>query len=360
MIKHYPLLFTPIYKEMLWGGNRLGTKYNRRLPYDKTGESWDVSCRPNEMGVIENGSAAGLTFEEYITRDRVGVMGTRLASQRRFPLLVKLIDANDTLSVQVHPDDAQAGPGTDTGKNEMWYVLTPPTDGDLVIGLKPGVTPETLARAYEDGSVEDCLNRLPVKAGDIVNIPAGLIHALTSGVMVAEVQQNSDITYRLYDYNRLGLDGRPRQLHVSDALAVTDFDGRIPKATVPGLCIKNGENNLVYSIANPHFAVIKYELTQMQEETSDPAAFCIYTCVEGEAVIAVDESRGQEPVKLSVGRSVFIPAGMGQYTLGPKAGQDCVLLKSFVPDIDKDFIAPLRQYGYSDVDIAGSTACDMG
>ena len=383
MVKHYPLMFEPIYKEMIWGGSRLNTIYNRQLPFNKTGESWDITCRPVEMGIIENGSAKGMTFEDYINRDRVGTLGSRIVGQERFPLLVKIIDANDVLSVQVHPDDKQLSPRhgeeqsgeaiqewnpQDTGKNEMWYILVPPTDGQLIIGLKPGITSEALSQAYKNGTVEDCLNRLPVRAGDIVNIPAGLIHALTPGVMVAEVQQNSDITYRLYDFNRIGLDGKPRQLHVDEAIAVTDFEGIIPKTTIPGLSIKKDDCTLTYAIANPYFAVIKYELGASLEEVSDPSAFCVFTCVKGEAVIEVGEGSRQvsdykrhlldASVNLSLGRSVFIPAGLGPYNLRPKGRQVCVLLKSFAPDIQKDFISPLKEYGYTDNDITKNTAID--
>ncbi|MCL2572314.1 MAG: class I mannose-6-phosphate isomerase [Defluviitaleaceae bacterium] len=336
----YPLLLSSIYKEMIWGS-----------------ESWDVSCRPDEMCIVENGPAAGMTLESYINQDKEKILGTRLAHMDRFPLLVKIIDAKDRLSVQVHPNDCyfsgftqKNNPGSwhpaDTGKSEMWYILVPPTDGRLIIGLKPDITPELLRQAYENGTVEDCLNHLHVKVGDIINIPPGLIHALTPGVKVAEVQQNSDITFRLYDYNRVGLDGKPRQLHVDDTIAVTDFSNTIPKSAVPGLRIKKGNCNMVYAIANEYFAVIKYELTGEQEEISDPAAFCIFTCVEGDAEVA---SCG-----LSAGRSIFIPAGLGRYTIRP-SNESCILLKSFVPDIQKDFISPLRCYGYTETEIASHT-----
>jgi len=328
-MNHYPLIFKPIYKEMLWGGNRLCRLFGRDLPYEKTGESWDISCREGEMSVIENGPAAGWTLEEYIAHDTPGTLGTRLAGHARFPLLVKIIDANDNLSVQVHPDDAYAcaSGSTDVGKSEMWYILAPPTDGHLIIGLKPGITKEALRHAYESGTVESCLNYLPVSAGDIVDIPAGLIHALTPGVMVAEVQQNSDITYRLYDYNRTGLDGKPRQLHVDEALAVSDFESKIPTATVHGHSIKKGKNTLTYAITNQHFAIIKYDLHESYKEDSDPGAFCIYTAVEGDALILADTYA----LDLAKGRSAFIPAALGQYVLRPKNGR-CVLIKSFVPD----------------------------
>ena len=332
----YPLKLTPIYKQMVWGGSRLGTLFGRSLPYEKTGESWDISCRPSEMGIIENGPAAGQTLADYIAQDRPGVLGTRLAELERFPLLVKLIDANDALSVQVHPDDdyAAAQGGADTGKTEMWYILVPPTDGSLIIGLKPGITPEALRAAYQNGAVEDCLNHLPVAAGDIVNIPAGLVHALTPGVVVLEVQQNSDITYRLYDYNRLGLDGKPRALHVEEALAVADFNDKIPKATTQGHTIKKDGATLTYAIANRHFAIIKYELQDELQESSDPAAFSIFTCVEGAVEIAAGAAGLAYTTPLRLGDSVLIPAGLGEYTLRPVSGHG-VLLKSFVPDLSE-------------------------
>jgi len=373
---------------MLWGGGRLSAMYGRGLPYDKTGESWDISCRPGEMGIIENGPAAGQTFAEYIAHDKTGVLGSRLAELERFPLLVKLIDANDKLSVQVHPSDEHEKTTTgqwhpsDTGKTEMWYILSPPTCGNLVIGLKQGITPAALRAAYENGTVESCLNRLPVAAGDIVNIPAGLVHALTPGAMVAEVQQNSDITYRLYDYNRVGLDGKPRQLHTKEAVAVADFDGKIPKTTVPGLAIDKGDCTQTYAIANKYFAITKYDLHGSFSEISDPAAFSIFTCVEGEVEIisaatlddhvsgeatrqvafahggpTVATHNADVPVHLPAGSSVFIPAGLGSYTLRPKHGH-AVLLKSFVPDIGRDFIAPLLAHGYTTDDIASCTAVD--
>ncbi|MCL2360223.1 MAG: class I mannose-6-phosphate isomerase [Defluviitaleaceae bacterium] len=331
MVNHYPLLFTPIHKKMIWGS-----------------ESWDISCRPNEMGIIKNGPNLGMTFENYIDKDRIGTLGTRIAAKEGFPLLVKIIDARDTLSVQVHPGDDYVAGASDTGKTEMWYILSPPTDGQLVIGLKPGITPFALRRAFETDAVEECLNRLTVKTGDIVNIPAGLVHALTPGAIVAEVQQNSDITYRLYDYNRRSPDGNPRQLHVEDAIAVTDFDSKIPKTTTPGLTIKKGDCNMVYTIANLYFGIIKYELSGKLEEASDPTAFSIFTCVKGEAEIM--------GITIQAGCSVFIPAGLGTFNLRSKPGETCILIKSFVPDIERDFIQHLTAYGYTNEEIIANLA----
>jgi len=338
----YPIKLTPIYKEMVWGGNRLNTVYNRDIPSDKTGESWEISCRPNEMGIIENGTLAGLPLGEYIKGNPAAVLGTRLKDVKDFPLLIKLIDANDALSIQVHPDDiyAKQTGSPDLGKSEMWCILQPPHDGDLIIGLKPGVTKETFATAYKNGTILNCLNKLKVKSGDIVNIPAGLVHALTPGVMVAEVQQNSDITYRLYDYDRLGLDGKPRPLHVEDGLNVSDYSGKLPIAAIEGLTIKKGNNQLTYSICNRYFAIIKYALSEPITESSNPETFAIFTCVEGDATITANGVTALLPQ----GSSVFIPAATGEYTIDTK---NAVLLKSFVPDTNTDFINPLTKHGYT-------------
>jgi len=283
-------------------------------------ESWDISCRPQEMGIIANGPYTGQTFEDYIGLDREKILGTRLKDVARFPLLVKIIDARDALSIQVHPCDAyaQQSGSADSGKSEMWYILQPPTDGHLIIGLKPGITREGLEAAYKNETVEDCLNRLPVKSGDMINIPAGLVHAITPGVVLAEVQQNSDITYRLYDYNRQGPDGKARPLHVEQALDVADFEGKIPKTIVAGNQIKS-----------PHFTVTKYELDKPMEETTDAEAFCIFTCVKGVAKFQSGKSgkSGESGEVLNAGDSVFLPAAMGRFVLSP-CGGSAILLKS--------------------------------
>jgi len=353
----YPILFAPIYKEMVWGGTRMmqfNKKSNenkkdktniRELPYEHTGESWDISCRPNEMGIVENGSFKGTTFESLIALDRKAYLGTRLHERDDFPLLVKIIDANDNLSIQVHP-------GGENGKSEMWYVMDALKDQSLVIGLNEGTTPEML-----QNSPLSCLHRLPIKKGDIINIPAGLVHALTKGIIVAEIQQNSDTTYRLYDYERTGLDGKPRELHIQEGLAVSDFQNKHPKEVVIGLSFVNGAENtarLTYAIANSYFAVIKYEINGLYAEDSNTEAFSIFTCVEGSCEISSATDKF-ETVTLPCSRSVFIPAGLGSYTLNG----NCVLLKSFVPDVQKDFIEPLLSRGFPITDIKFQTQFDL-
>ena len=314
----YPLLFYPIYKEMIWGGNRMAERFGRILPSDHTGESWDISCRPNEMGVVENGPLAGLAFDKVISQNPNAFLGNRVYSsykKKGFPLLVKIIDANDDLSVQVHPDDVYAiHHGFENGKSEMWYVMEAPPGQSLIIGLTDDATPK---RLREDPM--SCLYKLPVKKGDIINIPAGLVHAITKGVMIAEIQQNSDITYRLYDYNRIDLNGKPRELHLKDGLTVADFDNRYPQDTITGVTLVQENTRITRAVVNPYFAVIKYEIDGEFSETSDPETFATFTCVEGSCTIS--------GVELNCSRSAFIPAGLGTYDIKGKA----VLLKSFVP-----------------------------
>ncbi|MCL2216757.1 MAG: class I mannose-6-phosphate isomerase [Defluviitaleaceae bacterium] len=307
-MKLYPILLRPIFKKMIWGS-----------------ESWEITCRPDEMGIIENGPAAGEAFAHYIGRNSSGVLGTRFGPESRFPLLVKIIDAKERLSVQVHPTDAyaKAKGETDSGKSEMWYIIKPPECGFLIIGLKPSVTRESLAAAYKNGTVESCLNRLRVREGDIVNIPAGLVHAITAGTIVAEIQQNSDITYRLYDYNRTDDQGKTRPLHIEDALAVSDYEGKIPKTAASAIeTTKIGANLLTRVISDEYFDIKKYELSGPLNESSNRSEFAIFTCVEGDAVI---EAEGIS-VEIPMGRSVFLPAALGSYTIRPK-DKLAVLLK---------------------------------
>ena len=275
----YPLLFEPIRKEMVWGY-----------------ESWDISCREREMSVIENGPLAGTAFGDAIRRNPKGMLGEKADE---FPLLVKIISARDDLSVQVHPCDGYARKhGFESGKSEMWYVIETP--GHLIIGLKDGATKEALL-----DSPMAWLNELPVKPGDLIDIPAGLVHAMVGGTVVAEIQQNSDVTFRLYDYGRKGLDGKPRELHIEHALAVLDFEGRIPKETRQ-------------SVKSPFFGVTKLCVDGKRAETTSPESFSIYTCVQGSCTV--------DGVKLDNRRSVFVPAGFGAHEIEGSA----VLLKTIL------------------------------
>lgn len=319
----YSVLFEPIYKELLWGGSRLNDIYGRKSPFICTGESWDISCRPAEMGIVKNGVYQGLSFQDLIDKDRAGWLGAKQAGRKDFPLLVKLIDANDNLSIQVYPDNAFAGAGEEVPfeKNELWYILEAPIGSVIAFGLKDGVTKEAFKQAVEDDRVEACLNELSVEKGDMLYIPAGLVHGISKGIMVAEIQQNSDLTYRVYDYNRVGPSGKTRELHVEKALAVMDFDNKIKKERLTGLPLRKEGAEITSYLELDGFAVMKYKLRGRLAEETDGLAFSIFTCVDGEGRLT--GTWGE--TLLPVGASALAPAGLGAYTLEGNA----ILLKSW-------------------------------
>lgn len=218
-----PLIFEPIVKNNVWGGSFLRSR-SANAPSGPVGESWEIADHGDDSTCISFGSYEGRTLHD-IFRDVCG-QAIDPASPCVFPLLLKIIDPKDDLSVQVHPDDAYAGrqKAGELGKTEAWYVLEAEPGAKIYRGLQPGTTREQFAAAIEAGNCEKLLKSVPVKRGDVAFLPNGTVHALCAGVRIAEIQQNSDTTYRVYDYNRKGLDGRPRALHIEDALAVSNFD----------------------------------------------------------------------------------------------------------------------------------------
>ncbi len=220
-MKKYPLLLRPVSKEIMWGGNILKREYNKTAPFENIAESWELTVRDNEMCVIANGDCADMTLGEYIDADKVGVLGTNIAKYDRFPLLIKFIDANDKLSIQVHPDNEYSlANENELGKTEMWYIMAAEEGAKLVYGLKDGCTLDEFRQAVADGKTEDMLNFVDVHPGEVYFIPSGQVHAIGAGILIAEIQQNSNVTYRVYDYNRRQADGSLRQLHTEKALDV--------------------------------------------------------------------------------------------------------------------------------------------
>ena len=325
---YYPMKFKPIYKEMVWGGSRLKEKYGRDIPSDKTGEAWDVSCRDDAMSIIVNGEYAGRPFREVLDLDQKGFLGSRLSNYDVFPLLAKIIDANEDLSIQVHPNDdyAQKTENLRFGKTEMWYILYAPPGASLIMGLNKEVTTDEIINAACDGSIEHILKKLPVQESDVIEIPAGLIHALTAGVMVLEIQQNSNTTYRLYDYGKVGLDNKPRELHITKAADVIDIDLNlnVHKAAGSLVCVFGDGNIITRCLTNAHFTIDKYVISSMKiNEGSDGSRFSIFTCVDGSCVINTDGGG----VDLNTSESVFMPAAIGDYSI---FANNCTLIKSYV------------------------------
>ena len=222
-----PMKLSPVYKDMIWGGSGLREYLHKPIPSEHTGESWEVAAHPNGQSRIANGPYLGMALGEAVSSLGAGLVGTEVWKRygNKFPLLIKFIDARDKLSVQVHPNDEQAkrleGPG-ESGKTEMWYILHAQPGAKLVYGFNREIGERELEESIASGTIESLLNWVDVKAGDAFFIPAGTLHAIGAGILIAEIQQSSDTTYRVYDYNRMGLDGKPRQLHVEKAMQVVN------------------------------------------------------------------------------------------------------------------------------------------
>jgi mannose-6-phosphate isomerase len=227
----YPLTFKPIFKTRPWGGRNIEKLYGKPLPTpEPIGESWEISDRPPDVSVIANGPLAGKDLRWLMEHHRRDVLGLNAAPSGPFPLLVKILDAEQTLSVQVHPPAGVAERLGGEPKTEMWYVTQARPDSVLYVGLKRGVTREEFEQRIREGTVADALHRVPVQSGDVMFLPSGRLHAIGGGLVIFEIQQNSDTTYRVFDWNRLGLDGKPRALHPDESLASIDFADYEPRS----------------------------------------------------------------------------------------------------------------------------------
>ncbi|MBV9998184.1 MAG: class I mannose-6-phosphate isomerase [Verrucomicrobia bacterium] len=265
------LTFAPVYMPRVWGGRALRTIFNRKLPVEKPiGESWELVDRADAQSVVNHGDLAGTTLHELWQERRSEVFGAGLAGER-FPLLVKILDAATVLSVQVHPPAAVAQKLAGEPKCEIWYFVQASPGAAIYSGLKGGTTREGFERALADGSVVDCLHRLATRAGEFIFIPSGRLHAIDAGNVIFEIQQNSDTTYRVFDWNRLGLDGKPRRLHVDESLAAIDFDDH-----EPGLGQAEGEQ-LVHC---RHFRVERWQL-QTERRAHEPGHFAVFQVAQG-------------------------------------------------------------------------------
>ena len=219
------LRFKPLYQERVWGGRILEAKLARALPPERPiGESWEIVDRPEAQSVIATGSLAGRTLREAIEREGAAIMGPAWPAARAFPVLVKWLDCRERLSLQVHPPAAVAPELKGEPKTENWYIADCAPGSSLIVGLKRGVTREEFERAIHDNTLENCVHRFPVKAGDSILVHSGQIHAIDAGNLILEIQQNSDTTYRVYDWGRVGLDGKPRQMHVNESLKSIRWD----------------------------------------------------------------------------------------------------------------------------------------
>jgi mannose-6-phosphate isomerase len=313
----YPLKFENIYFDKIWGGRDFEL-FRSNLPEGNIGESWDVACHPHGTSVVANGDFKGMKLDELIKLKGSDILGSHISAEW-FPLLVKLINAKDKLSVQVHPDD-KYGKETEgeMGKTEVWYVVEAFEGANLVVGTKD-CTREQFKEAIETGEFDEFMNKIPVQKGDVYFVKSGLVHAIGEGVIIAEIQQNSDTTYRVYDYNR------GRDLHIDKALDVVDLSlrGEISH----GLKFHQEGFSKTYYCLCEYFALELYEVSESLKECSDNERFYIFTAVEGEGEI-LSKGNSQTIIK---GDSILIPASLGEY----EVRGTIKLLKSYVPNMKK-------------------------
>lgn len=301
----YPVLLKAPLKDYIWGGKRLKEEYGFETDLEKVSEAWVLACHKDGESLILNGELAGKTLSEAIKIWGKSAIGEKAAAFPYFPLLIKLIDACDRLSLQVHPDDEYAmRVEGEFGKTEMWYVVDCEPGAQLIYGLTKKIGREEFEKRIRDNTIEEVCNFVPVKKGDVFFIPAGTLHAIGKGILIAEVQQNSNTTYRVSDYGRLGADGKPRALHIDKALDVT----KIEPPTVPygavGKVLKSGDSEIRLLAECPLFTAHALKLDG--EYTVDCEGFVSAVVLSGEAKAIW---KGGE-LSLKKGSSLFVPAGV--------------------------------------------------
>ncbi len=323
----YPLRFEPIFKRLIWGGRRLATVLGKPLGEGSDyAESWEVSDHRDDVSRVAEGPLAGLGLRDLVWNRKADVLGPALADRDQFPLLVKFLDANQVLSVQVHPDDDRGKIlADDNGKTEAWVIVHAEPGSTIYAGLKAGVTRVAFAAAMESGQVEPLLHQFPARTGDFILIKAGTVHAIGAGIVLAEVQQMSDATFRVHDWGRLGADGRPRALHFAQALQSTDFEaGPVhPSKTVAEAIAGGTRERLVHC---PQFAIDRLHL-HGPTPVGSLERFTLLLGLDGAAEV---RHRGNA-YPIGFGETLLLPAMLGACEVAPRGGNGATLLTCVVP-----------------------------
>lgn len=310
----YPMKLEPAFKDYIWGGTRLRDDFKKKCDFDKIAESWELSCHKDGACTIANGEFAGKTLAELVNEKGTAVLGANCERFENFPILIKLIDAKDNLSVQVHPNNEYAmRVEGEYGKTEMWYVVDCEEGATLLYGFKDTISKEEFAQRIKDNTLLEVTNAVDVHKGDVFFIESGTLHAIGKGILIAEIQQNSNTTYRIYDYGRVGNDGKPRELHVEKAQEVTDLCPAKPYPVQPTEKF-NGYSSQLLSKCE-YFNVKRIDIDTMADLVADEKSFNSVLVLEGEPVIR----NGDTELKLVKGDSVFIPSGCGDYTISGKS-----------------------------------------
>ena len=300
--------------ERIWGGRSLERLYGKALPPGvPIGESWEIADRPDASSVVANGPLVGKDLRWLMTHHAAALLGPRLARRHKvFPLLIKILDAQEKLSLQVHPPPRVAARLGGDPKTEMWFITHAEAHAELFVGLKAGVTRAAFQQRIEDGTVADCFQRLRVRAGDAMFLPSGRVHAIGAGNVIFEIQQNSDTTYRVFDWNRVGLDGRPRALHVAESLASIDFEDFAPRL------IRRTPAAMRTLVDDPLFRIEARRLAAKQRQRLAGGTTQILAVVKGR--MQVTDAVSQTTVRLAPGGFCLLPARLGSVRVTAETG----------------------------------------
>ncbi len=311
----YPLTFIPILKSMIWGGDKLLQYKGIDTEQKNIGESWELSGVPENESVVSNGELAGRTITELIKEYGPELLGRHVYETcgEKFPLLIKFIDARDDLSIQVHPDDAmaQAVHGQPFGKTEMWYVVSADKDAHLMSGLSAEITPEEYVSRVKNNTITDVLSDYKVQSGDVFFLPAGRIHSIGKGCFIAEIQQTSDLTYRIYDFGRLGLDGNPRDLHTELAKDAIDYSVSEDYRNAYAPVLNEGTSLVECEYFKTHLLNLT---EQLSVEVKSKDSFMIVICLEGKGELKDTEGN---ILSLKQGNTVLVPASVDKVKFVP-------------------------------------------
>ncbi len=304
-----PLRLKPCYKDYLWGGKRLKKEFNKTDAPPVTAESWELSCHPDGPSLVDGGPYDGSDIASLGALDHDGFLGKNCPTEA-FPILVKLIDASRDLSIQVHPSDLTARAG-EHGKAEMWYIVDCKPKAFLYLGFSRRVTPEEFIRRAKDGTVCKILNQVPVSRGDVFSIRPGTIHAIGAGILIAEVQQSSNTTFRVYDYHRLDADGRPRPLHLERASEVVSYEPIVPMECRANSSVTFPGFTMAEMFSCEYFRAYRMDVESRVRLSCDGQSFQHLLCVEGSGSIRT----GADTYPFRRGDSYFLPAAMGDYEI---------------------------------------------
>lgn len=313
-MEHYPLIFEPILKDRIWGGTKLKTALGKtNLPTETTGESWELSAVDGDVSIVKNGPYAGKSLAELLNKYPQEILGIKVHEKfgTQFPLLFKFLDAREDLSIQVHPNDELAKKRHNSfGKTEMWYVMQADEGARIIVGFKHKSSPQEYVEHLENKNLIEILNEVKVKKGDVFFLETGTIHAIGAGIVIAEIQQTSDITYRIYDWDRVDAQGKSRELHIEQALNAMNYN-----TTDTQKHYSKEENKSNTMVDCPYFTTNYLPLNGTANIMKDGSSFTVYICTEGEYVFEA----GGQTYSFKMGDTILVPASLKVFSLSGNA-----------------------------------------